>query len=105
MGKPTRVTDTKKPVLTAAKPAVLDSAAKTMIPLVIAGKQAGVSSIAARSVKPVATVTKQVVSTHRPVVASLSAKVKVHLETVGSLLPIGEGAYQSAEAVEQRTLL
>eukprot|EP00419_Tripos_fusus_P044417 CAMPEP_0172822904 /NCGR_PEP_ID=MMETSP1075-20121228/16959_1 /TAXON_ID=2916 /ORGANISM="Ceratium fusus, Strain PA161109" /LENGTH=88 /DNA_ID=CAMNT_0013663947 /DNA_START=99 /DNA_END=362 /DNA_ORIENTATION=+ len=82
------------------------------------GKQAKSSSIAIHAVKPMVAATKQATaavapmhpaphpdaSTHMSVVASLSAKLKVHQRASEKLLPIGEGAYQSAEAVAQRTL-
>merc|ERR1719410_2215720 len=76
------------------------------------------SSIAASDGKPTATSMKsvvaavvpayprqqQVASQNIPVAVSLSAKVNSHKQAPRPLLPIGEGAYQSAEAVAQRTL-
>mmetsp|Transcript_133600 Transcript_133600/g.260151 ORF Transcript_133600/g.260151 Transcript_133600/m.260151 type:complete len:241 (-) Transcript_133600:56-778(-) len=117
--KPTKVTDVEKPAIAVAKRAVVASAAtKAAIPSAMAGKRANASSIAVHAVKRMAVATKQATaavapmhpaphpdaSTHMSVVASLSAKVKVRQQASEKLLPIGEGAYQSAEAVAQRTL-
>jgi len=116
--KPTKVTDAKKTILVSAKHAHVASVVKTAgKPSVMAGKQAGVSSTVARSEKPMAAAMKQAAvavapvhselhptAAHRHVVVGLSTKVKVHMRASERLLPIGEGAYQSAEAVAQRTL-
>merc|ERR1719476_26353 len=109
---PSKVTDAKKPFNATAKSAVVASVAtKTAIPLVMARKHATNSSVLAARTKRAAAATalvhsapRPMASTHRPVVASLSATVKVHLRAFEPLLPVGEGAYQSAKAVAQRTV-
>jgi len=110
--KPTNSTDAHKPAVVMATPAVVAFVAtERAIPLVTAGNQTGDSSIEAHSFKPMAAISKRPAaaktpvhpdlfpkaSTRKPVVATLCAKVKVHLQALSPLLPIGEGAYQSAE--------
>jgi len=106
-----------KPAVTAAKSVVasISNMSKVQVPSV---NSSVVRLIAANDGKPTATSMnsavaavvpayprqQQVASKNTPVAVSLSAKVNSHMQAPRPLLPIGEGAYQSAEAVAQRTL-
>merc|ERR1719221_1422064 len=64
---------------------------------------AGMNSVPA-AVVPAYPRQQQLASNNAPGAVSLSGKVNSHEQATKPLLPIGEGAYQSAEAVAQRTL-
>jgi len=102
----------KKAAPAAAKATQMKSAVKVTAtkPLVAEKKATPAATKAATQTKSAAkaTATKAVVAlkTATPAAVSFNAKVNVHTEAkvAEPLLPIGEGAYQSAKAVEQRTL-
>merc|ERR1719362_1090777 len=105
------VVTVKKATPAVAKATQMKSAAKAIAtkPLV-AEKKATPAAAKATQMKSAAKAiaTKPVVAlkTATPAAVSFNAKVNVHTEAkvAEPLLPIGEGAYQSAKAVEQRTL-
>merc|ERR1719362_1739260 len=115
---PSAKANATKPVVTAQKatPAVgkaiqTKSAAKAIAtkPLVAEKKATPAVAKATQTKSAVkATATKPVVAVKKATASALSLKAKVNMhgeaKVAKPLLPIGEGAYQSAKAVEQRTL-
>ena len=96
--KPTKVTDAKKTDVAVAKPAVV-AAANASMPLLIAGRQDVVSSIVARSVKPMATVMKRAAKASAPV------HPEAHpMASTRRLLMVGLSTKVKVEAVGKRTL-
>jgi len=106
-----KATQTKSAVTaTATKPVVAVKKAPATKPVTVS--KATPAEARATLMKPAvkATATKPVVAVKKatPAAVSLKAEVAVNMHSKAKvakpLLPIGEGAYQSAKAVEQRTL-
>jgi len=101
----------KKATPAAAKATQTQSAVKATAtkPLVAEKKATPAVARATQTQSAVkATATKPVVAVKKATASALSLKAKVNMHSKAKvakpLLPIGEGAYQSAKAVEQRTL-